>query len=260
MRKFNVGDKVKIIKGYFENMTGTIQEICKEGDELNSIIPEYGVKIDNGEKKFPIPINENLLEKVELSLFEESLVNYERRQSIQFNENDLMSREDFLMEQRPDYIEQDEYLTEMATIGTDRKHNLRVQVNPDRNRSGNPYFKVFNTAIIKSGESKVARFHFKDSGMEYHKDKYLDWNITNNDIKFIKEFMTKPHKDFTEYSNWQMTCYLWNYEYGFDIDRIEYFNGEYDEIYLNDASYIPSTTEMPDEWLYDPPKKKSKRK
>lgn len=154
-----------------------------------------------------------------------------------------------------------EPLGEMATIGiTDNPMPMRVQVNPDRNRTGNPYFKVFNTEGLKSGETKVCRLHFFDSGMEYHQDKYLDWIPSNKDIKNIKKYLNAKHKDFDRYTNWQMTCWLWNYECAFDgiCDREVYFNGEYDN--FTNPSYVPSNTPIPETWEYDPPKGKNKRR
>lgn len=144
----------------------------------------------------------------------------------------------------------------MVTIGADCGHNFRVRVNPCRRKRAKPYFKVFNRISLLSKELRVVRFHFFDSGMEYHRDKYLDWHIYNNDIENIQNFMMKSNKKQPKYTNWKMTCYKWNEEYGFMLDNEEeYFNGEFDEKYFGHPSYIPSTTKMPDMWNYNPPKK-----
>lgn len=168
--------------------------------------------------------------------YEESMNRLNREIDISLNENVL----------------ENEAFTEMATIGGDEELGIRVQVNPDRSKEGVPYFKVFNDTKIKVGETKVGRFHFTDDKMEYHNDKYLDWDITNDDIKNIHIFMSKKNKKQPAYTNWQVACYKWNEEYGFMLDKEEeYFNGELDEEFINHPSYVPSTTEIPDTWNTD---------
>lgn len=172
-----------------------------------------------------------------------------------------------------DYIDWNEYnsrevepLGEMATIGTTHSPmNLKVQINPDPRRIGNPYFKVFSTELPKEGETKVARLHFFDTGMEYHRDIYLDWVLRKSEIKNIREFLQRPHYLKPEYTNWQMACWLWNMEYGFIFPQFidDYMAGLYDDKFVNDRrypSYVPSTTPIPETWEYDPPKNKNKRK
>ena len=170
--------------------------------------------------------------------------------------NMFMSREEFLKDKDKIYVEEDEYLTEMATIARNRDYDMRITVNPDRNRVGVPYFKVFNH-INYDDDVVVARFHFKDSGMEYHRCKYKDWHVSNNNIKEIKKLLLLPYDEVPKYNNWQMTCYKWNIEYGFDIkDKEEYFNGDCDDKFSYHPSYVPSICEMPEMWIYDPPIKK----
>ena len=81
-------------------------------------------------------------------------------------------------------------------------------------------------------KSMVCRLHFLDAGMEFHTgDGLLTWDITNRDVEEIIKALKMEHEDFPEYTNWHMACYLWNMEYGFDINRQSYFNGTYDEKY-----------------------------
>ena len=144
-----------------------------------------------------------------------------------------------------------EPLGEMANVGSiDRPKSMCVQVNPDPDRTGNPYFKVYDTETPIRGTSHVMRLHFFNSGMEYHRDKYLDWIPTNKEIRLVKEFLTKSHEDFNQDTNWQMTCYLWNLEYGFyrRKDRDDYMNGKFDN--MQHPSYVPSTTQIPNSWVF----------
>ena len=112
-----------------------------------------------------------------------------------------------------------EYMSEMATVAripaTNKRSALRIEVNPDRKRKGDPYFKVMDTMGYDKKKSRVCRLHFFDAGMEFHTgDGLLTWDITNRDIKEIIKALKMEHEDFPEYTNWQMACYLWNMEYG----------------------------------------------
>lgn len=151
-----------------------------------------------------------------------------------------------------------EPLGEMATIGAG--YGVRIQVNPDLHRVGVPYFKAFNNPKLLES-TKVCRLHFLDEGMEYHKDYYRDWRPNKKDILMIRRFLQGNHKHMSMYTNWQMTCWLWNFEYGafFDSDDIDtYMSGQFDELYEDHPSYVPSTTPIPETWVYNPPKGKRK--
>lgn len=162
---------------------------------------------------------------------------------------------DNIMDQPIDWDDRDvEPIGEMATILKDKSYNLTIQVNPDKNRKGVPYFKVFNHAKVTPNETSVARLHFLDSGMEFHKDSFKDWIPTNKDIEIIHDVMNQKYKH-TDKTIWQMTCMKWNYEYDnfysskvFDED--EYFDGIYDNDpdFCKHPSYVPSDTPIPDTW------------
>jgi len=165
------------------------------------------------------------------------------------------------------YSREVEPLGEMATVTTDRELSIRIQVNPDRFRMGVPYFKVYNTPAIIPHQTKVARLHFLDTDMEYHQDNFMDWILSGKEIKTIKKVLNKQYKD-TLYTIWQMTCYLWNYEYSvFYNDKAiyseeDYFNGVYDSDpdFYTHPSYVPSAIVIPETWHYNPPKGKNKHK
>lgn len=239
MLKFKEGDIVKIIGDHWHDCIGIVESVKLNGEYYDKLYEsEYLISVDyDEEERFSIQ-KESCLELY----------------------TDLMSREEFLSLQPEGYLEAAEYLTEMATVTIDRKHNFRIQVNPDRKRIGVPYFKVFNSSKLKSGETKVARFHFLDNKMEYYKDEYIDWYVRKTDLNKIRNLLMDYHEDFPNYTNWEMACYLWNMEYGFDIKRREYFLGKYDKEYKDNPSYVPSITSIPKTWKYDPPKNKNKRK
>ncbi len=180
---------------------------------------------------------------------------------IQHMENSglFMSKEEFLIDKPSDYIELPQHLTECATV--DIKHGYRFFVTPEPGRIGNPYFKVLNTTTFNTNNAehpKAARFHFLDNGMEYFRDAYEEWHISDAIMKDIIEKLQLQSS--SSHTIWEMLCYTWNLEYGafcgddglFDIDS--YFSGKYDGIYNGNPSYIPSTTKIPkDGWVYEPP-------
>lgn len=146
----------------------------------------------------------------------------------------------------------DEPFLEMATIAID--DDLNINVNPEPDRLSIAYFKVFNAESFRKA-TKVARLHFKDSGMEYHKDRSgkQQWNLSSREVKRIVKLLKSNHTDYDGYTNWQVACYLWNLENGLIDQGInKYFSGIYDEKYDNDSrlkeAYVPSTQEMPDGW------------
>lgn len=149
---------------------------------------------------------------------------------------------------------------EMATIvrDVDRKGKILIAVNPERDRLNIAYFKVYDSNDIKTAK-RVIRLHFKDSGMEYHNDMYEKWILNSNDKKHIKKLLESPNKRHKSYSNWQYMCFQWNYENNLIDDDIDaYFNGDYDEKYINHpntaltTAYVPSTQKMPETWNDNP--------
>lgn len=162
-----------------------------------------------------------------------------------------------------DFLNQpiDEPFFEMATIATDK--NLNINVNPESDRLSIEYFKVLNAKSFRSA-TKVARLHFKDSGMEYHRDPSgkQPWALNSKEIKQIVRLLESKHVDYNGYTNWQVACYQWNYHNGLVKSFKDYFAGDYDEKYKNatdinlQEAYVPSTQEMPKTWKYDPPKGK----
>jgi len=153
----------------------------------------------------------------------------------------------------------DEPFLEMATIAID--DNLNINVNPEVDRLSIAYFKVFNAESFRK-VTKVARLHFKDSGMEYHNDRSgkQQWELNSKDIKRIVKLLKEQNDSHDGYTNWQIACYQWNLENGLIRSFKDYFEGMYDHIYDNDSrlkeAYVPSTQEMPETWVCDKSKVK----
>lgn len=164
----------------------------------------------------------------------------------------------------------DDYLKSMVNVTS--CPGINISVNEEKKKLGIPYFKVYNHENVDNA-TKVARLHFKDSGMEYHKDPLGKevWELDNDEIKKIIELLKMP-SGYGWRNNWQMLCYQWNnHNLGWDYsnnyynlgaqDLKKYFTKKYDRYYAKDMeafelTYVPSTQEMPDTWIYDPSKAK----
>ena len=172
-----------------------------------------------------------------------------------------------MLDGRDDFLNQpiDEPFFEMATITRDRDNGILISVNPEREHLNIAYFKVYDSDSVNKAK-RVARLHFKDSGMEYHKrdrNGKLTWDIKKDTIKEVLRILREESADAPGYTNWQYACYRWNYENDLiDAGYQKYFAGDYDEKYKNamdtnlQEAYVPSTQEMPKTWKYDPPKGK----
>lgn len=153
------------------------------------------------------------------------------------------------------YKEKEEPFLEMATIAIADK--LNINVNPEPDRLSIAYFKVFNAESFRKA-TKVARLHFKDSGMEYHKDQSgkQQWGLSSREIKRIVKLLKEENDSHEGYTNWQIACYQWNLENGLIKTFKGYFDGIYDHMYDNDTrlkeAYVPSDQEMPETWIYNP--------
>jgi hypothetical protein len=184
---------------------------------------------------------------------------------IMVRESDL-SFQDLMNEPIEEYEESsfsvDDYFSEMASIAYYK--GLNIAYNDEADRLGIAYFKVYDHVKIRSAK-RVARLHFKDSGMEYHNDTIgkQPWILNSRDIKDIINLLKQPNDEHDGLTHWQVLCYRWNRDnkllpMGATINK--YFDGEYDNQHFNDTrlenAYVLSTQEMPDTWIYDPPKGK----
>lgn len=236
MSKFELQDRV-LINNYPEKRRGTIVKYIEE----NNL---YLVDIDSklcGNSMYNINLfKEDELEK--LNIMDEYVDNKLKDLSI--------------------FEEHDDYLTEMATIIFTNKYNIAF--NNETDRAGIAYFKVYDSGKISTAK-RVARLHFKDSGMEYHKHDRLKkeiWKLTLNEAKEIIEILKMPHKEHDSLSNWVILCYRWNSDNGlipYNATLKEYLNGKFDHQKFLDERFekmfIPSDTPIPDPWIYNNLKK-----
>lgn len=148
----------------------------------------------------------------------------------------------------------DESNLDMVIIGRDVKHNFSVLVADVRGWNQNiPYFNVYNHADY-SCATEVARLHFRDRGIETCNNRGLPpWIMDSTEIKNLVEFMNRPNRFVSDYTNWQLACYKWNCEnYIFQTDEWfkDYVGGKLDTKYSSNKAYIPSTQKMPETWEF----------
>lgn len=170
-------------------------------------------------------------------------------ENVAVNSNDIIPIDDFITMENNIR----EPMVEMATIISDDEYGLNISVNSDPNRKGVPYFKVYDSAIKKQGVTRVCRLHFKDEGMEHHKNRgFKDWKINVDDIKKIKSLLNSVVKKTKPYTVWQMACYQWNEEYfqGAINDIEKYFDGGYSDEFIKHPSYVPHDQDIPEKWKY----------
>lgn len=140
----------------------------------------------------------------------------------------------------------EEYLEEMATIYKSKEYGIMVAVNTDSNRKGTAYFKFFNSSDYKKATA-VIRILFNKPDYVYHKDGKQLWKLNSKEKKLLIKTLKEESGHFSGYANWDIAKYDWNREYFEDpLNMEKYFNGDYDDIYKNEPSYVPSTLKMPD--------------
>lgn len=168
-----------------------------------------------------------------------------------------------ILEELP--IPDDEY-DESVIVGASEKYKLRVWVDPTDKYRGNPYLKVADATVPKKGESGVARLHFLDDEIEYHRrdrNGFKIWSLSRADIDDIRSYLQEKNQYFTQYTNWQIAIWSWDSVYFSEYISYnklhEFMRGEFnnDKSICNHPSYVPSTATIPN-WSYDSKKVKEK--
>lgn len=136
-------------------------------------------------------------------------------------------------------------LDAMATIYRDPKGRFLVSVNPDPNRSGDEYFKLYNKTNRDSA-TKIARISFRKAeyihySMNQGKE---DWILNAREKKYIIKAFTKKNPAFYggQYTYWQFAIAQFNLEKGLDYEKTFKNVGKK----LKYPKYLPFDLEMPD--------------
>lgn len=134
----------------------------------------------------------------------------------------------------------------MATAFSRESFSICLAINPDPNRVGEPYFKMYNAQSWRKA-TKVARISFKEPKLIKHSSNKESWNTVPRDIRHeLIDYLDSESKTFPSFTVWDYLKYEWNMEWGFDVGfPFEYFGGKSDEKFKNEPSYLPSTLESP---------------
>lgn len=152
-------------------------------------------------------------------------------------------------------IRQD-YISCMSKVGTSERPSFLVGVYEDGSHIGEPYLKIYNSNKYSSA-THVTRLSLRDGHRIIHKnvDGRLEWDIDNKTLKALEVFLSKKSRQFSDYINWQVMIFLWNYEISlitpspeelYDSDIDAFFKGYYDtEKNLTNSNYMKSDSEIP---------------
>jgi len=154
----------------------------------------------------------------------------------------------------------------MATVAKHIKPNFSISVNPDAHREGTRYFKYRDSTDPRRPEH-MCRINMRKPEKVYHRNSNgaKEWILNSKDKKWLCKFLdevSKQQRSPYKITNWLLTLYHWNNEFGFldDYDfpdqyssKLEAFvNGWYDtEENLSNPSYVASNLERPDYMLLE---------
>lgn len=110
-----------------------------------------------------------------------------------------------------------EHLEEMATVFSDKTHNLLCQVNPDSGRLGLEYFKIYNNFQWKTA-TKIARIEFRKPEYVIHTSNKENWVLNSHERKTLVKLLQMPSRLNNNFTNFQMAIIQFNLEKGLDVD------------------------------------------
>ena len=149
----------------------------------------------------------------------------------------------------------------MAQTDQDTKLKLTTWVNPDPNRSGDPYFKIYSD-YLKNRATYMARIKFLSPERVYHKsdEGKLEWELNSKIKKNLIRYMNMPSNLYAGNTRWDVTKFLWNNELdlvagnvpkGYTSKIDAYVDGYYDKQNKGNPSYVSSEVEIPDYTLLE---------
>lgn len=138
-------------------------------------------------------------------------------------------------------------LNEMSTVS--REDGMCIVVNPDRNRTGDEYFKVYN-ASSESKADKMIRLLFKKPEYVFHRNKrHDDWILSLSEkrrlVKFLRKLviLTDLNEVVHHVTVFQKAIVLFNYERGLGNSPEETFSLMLDS---DQGGYLPLNLKIPD--------------
>lgn len=155
-------------------------------------------------------------------------------------------------------LKSNESIFAMATIGRHTKPNFTIAVNPDIHRIGECYLKYYNSDSYEKA-TRVARISLLGPYTIIHKNKddKKNWKLDHDDKNQLDKYLREKSRQagFLGATNWDMTLYHWNDEFGFlsedyskdyDSDIEAFLSGFYDtKENCRNRSYMPSYSIQP---------------
>ena len=143
--------------------------------------------------------------------------------------------------------EYQEPLYEMAVVGYDESLSIIVEVNPDSKRTGNEYFKVYDSSS-KEKAKRVCRILFREPKYVNHRrgrgmtKRMSNWIMNSRERKNLISFLKRESKLFQGLTIWQAAIVLFNNEKG--LQKPETMENFMDKLKYPD--YLPIDLPMPD--------------
>ena len=149
-----------------------------------------------------------------------------------------------------------EILFEMASVRPKVQNltNILTAVNPDVNRKGDAYFKVYDSNSIDSAET-VWRIYFNRPEFVKEHTGFIkaSTEMKKKTKKDLINHLKLKCKENTKYTVWDALKFHWNDENGFclDFNFDDFMNGLVDKYYIENklvfpVSYIKYNLDMPD--------------
>lgn len=206
MSKFNIGDKVKVIQGKFKDNIGIIQSL-NESYYPGQINPKYDVHLEDGTHINDIPLNEDMLEKVELNSFEQSLLETQMIHSITC---DIADNEAF-------FEMAGRIPGEVKIPGKPKDPGLIIAVGARENR-GEAHFHIYRCKKDLEAWKNGACLLFKEN--RYFDHALNKETLTEDELNAVIECLkSKPKEGLLGNNNWEYLISLWNSNnYNFRID------------------------------------------
>lgn len=146
-----------------------------------------------------------------------------------------------------DEVELLEPVESMATVLSDRNRSLCIVVNPDLNRIGDEYFKVYNNSS-KIKASKIARISFRNSRYIVHhiNDGKDIWYLNSRERKMLMDCLCSVvSSEDSRLTIYQLAIVAFNRE-RFDMNKTDSLNNTVDNPNPEFPNALPIDLPMPD--------------
>lgn len=143
-------------------------------------------------------------------------------------------------------------LTELL-VGSDEKLKISIHVDPDPNRKGDEYFKVYNSDEYSNAEN-IARIKFREPLYVVHKRNRhgkKNYKLVSNKKDDLINFLNSKNHKKPELTNWEYAIILFNRKLGLPDEKTKKNlmfdkNSKYNDNYLPFDLKMPNYKNLPD--------------